>query len=98
MAEACDIRRPQSLLALAMKDLHLWITTRDVVGQRAGPIRGSVVDHQDVRLCEMLVNGGHERRKILPLVVGGNDHEHGGHRVQDYSKLLCGVNMLSSLE
>jgi hypothetical protein len=68
--EAVAVRDPQPLLAGAVEDLDPWVGGRQLVGQLAGPVRGAVVDDEQVGLREGLENGARDGGQVLPLVVG----------------------------
>ncbi len=74
--ESFDDRRPEPELAAAVNDLDA-VPRREIVGQRAGPVRRVVVDDHELAVEAPLrvrrKHGLDEIREPIALVVGRDD-------------------------
>jgi hypothetical protein len=78
--EAGDVRARQAALAGSVQDADVPMAGGEVVGDRAGAVRGVVVDDEDRRLDRRgLPDGGDQRRQVLGLLVGRDDDPRGAH-------------------
>src|SRR4029077_5330567 len=79
-----------SLLPFAVEDLDVIELGGEAVGQLAGPIRGVVVDHEDVLF--LVAERAQHRLEVLALVVrGGTDDGPGQLHVRIFNRCpaLC---------
>ena len=71
-----QIRRAQSVLACAVHHVHpVRVGQRQLVGELAGAVGAAVVDDQNVHVGARSVHPADDQRQVLPLVVGGDDHQ-----------------------
>src|SRR6185312_7413828 len=90
-AEAGDVGGPEPFLDLAMQDADVAVALGEALGDRAGPVRGAVVDDQHPgRGRKLRPRGFDQGLDVLGLVIGGEDQPGGSgvggrHRRRCYS-------------
>src|SRR5204863_8553749 len=73
--KARHVRGSEAQFSRAVHHVHPWVGRGELVGERAGSVRGVVVHDQNVSRKILGEDPAQELDQVLPLVVGRNDDE-----------------------